>query len=423
MKKLILAFMIASAFSYAGAEPAPLPFTEVPYKRLVSPTVIGSSKTLGMPPMIGFSLPEAIISRPAPNPPPDNGPFVTVEIIKQANAAWLQLKFDNFNLGQASRLTVRSLTDGQKQTFSGESLQAWRGTTAIFNGDTVEVTLEVSPQDSNVFYNVEKIKAGTPLSAEDAVRQKTKRNGTTQSATTEAICGKDDRIPSHDARIGRLVPIGCTGWIIEGGIHLTAGHCIDPDNPDAMGLLQFDVPESNHIGNIQNPAPDKQYRVRPESVVYFFDEKNKGNDWAIFSVEKNTETGKYPIESQGGHVRIAQKSKLSSVKITGYGIDSSPPKANQTQQTDSAKSYKVSVNDKDHVTVEYAVDTNRGNSGAPIIAFSSADNSSDLEEVAIGIHTDGECDKKNSFNTGTAFMQKSLWNAIRNYKDRPKISP
>ena len=58
----------------------------------------------------------------------------------------------------------------------------------------------------------------------------------------DSQCGPtDDRVLSSDPRAARLLPIGCTGWIIDDcqSCFLTAGHC-----SGGSQIVEFNVPLS-----------------------------------------------------------------------------------------------------------------------------------------------------------------------------------
>ncbi len=95
-------------------------------------------------------------------------------------------------------------------------LKEWNNTSAFFNGNAVDVEFYVNPMDEDVFIKIEEVIAGTSPDNGIAI---------------ESICGTtDDRIPSQDPRVGRLLSVdlsgGCTGWLLETGLIVTAGHCI-----------------------------------------------------------------------------------------------------------------------------------------------------------------------------------------------------
>ena len=98
-----------------------------------------------------------------------------------------------------------------------------------------------------------------------------------EGAPQEAICGStDDRTASGDVRAGRIVPIGCTAWLIPGGALLTAGHCIGAFTE----IVEFNVRPSQADGTTVASLVRDQYRVITSSIVST--SSGVGNDWAVF---------------------------------------------------------------------------------------------------------------------------------------------
>ena len=143
-------------------------------------------------------------------------------------------------------LTITDQT-GQSQTFTQEQLEAWEGLTAVFNGSRLTVTLkpgESAPgQPDAIAAHIEQIVIGLPAAATEGVEfaaPPSLRNllggdlgrfippdppqqAGALNGSPETICGAaDNRVASSHPLAGRIMPIGCTGWIIEGGwcLHL-----------------------------------------------------------------------------------------------------------------------------------------------------------------------------------------------------------
>lgn len=255
-----------------------------------------------------------------------------------AEAAWLRLQFSDAYLGDNSYITITSLKDGAEQKLDTKTLWEWQNTSAYFNGEAVEVKLYAGSGDVGVFVKIDEIIVGevpTPL---------------TQCGPT------DDRVPSNDLRAGRLLNIGCTGWIVDNGLHVTAGHC----SGGAANTLQFNVPASNPNGSINHPGPEDQYSVDPASKQSV--NGGVGNDWGVFEVFDNSVTGLQPIDAQGASFTVKQDLGPPTIRITGYGVDSNDPTRSQTQQTHAGPNAASSG-----TTMRYRVDTEGGNSGSPVI--------------------------------------------------------
>jgi hypothetical protein len=273
-------------------------------------------------------------------------------------AAWLQLQFSNVQLGQGGTLTITSAA-GDRQSFSQATLEAWGGLTAIFNGPELRVILTPGPGATEpVVARVGNIIIGLPPAVEGAAEvapqpliqllgadfrrfiPEEARRPRAEGAipgTPEAICGAtDDRVPSNNPRSGRIMPIGCTGWLIDGGALLTAGHCTGA----SMQTVEFNVPASQPDGTPVSPPVQHQYRVAAGSTVT--QNTGTGNDWAIFRVLPNTQTGLLPAVAQGATFQLSNTQNPANVRITGFGVDGPPPNfgdpppqdaTNQTQQT------------------------------------------------------------------------------------------
>jgi len=336
-------------------------------------------------------------------------------------AEWLQLKFGNFQLGIGGKLTI-STAAGQSQTFSQDQLENWKGLTAIFNGS--ELTIALAPSENaadngnEISATIEEIIIGLPgQKVEAAVSSAPKPlrdllgddlnryiphdpPRQPEVRRTESRCGpNDDRVASNHLLTGRIMPIGCTGWIIQGGALLTAGHCIGPSTQ----TIEFNVPASKPDSTTVSPEIRDQYRVIDSSIVHA--DNGTGDDWAIFEVLPNTETGLTPITAQKGAFHLSNTANPSDVRITGFGVDDGS--ANQTQQTHVGALTDHQVGGLNSATLRYSVDTEGGNSGSPVILEGGG-------QVAIGIHTNAGCSAIGGSNAGTSFRNQGLWAAINN---------
>ena len=197
------------------------------------------------------------------------------------------------------------------QTFTQEKLAAWGGETARFNGGEVRIELIRFPGDGRVFYEFSEFMFGVPIG--ESIEE---LNETVDQPEPESICGADDRTPSVDHRIGRLMPVGCTGWTLSNGALLTAGHCVH----SAMRILEFHVPKSLSDGTTQSPPIEHQFRVVQTSIVS--ENRRLGQDWAVFSVLP-ADDGRLPHQIYGGF-EITQHDESESVAVVGYGLDDEP---------------------------------------------------------------------------------------------------
>jgi V8-like Glu-specific endopeptidase len=319
------------------------------------------------------------------------------ETVGVTGVPWLRLHFSDYNLGEQSYIVITSLLDGASQRLDANGLDVWQGSSAYFNGDAVELELHVAPEETGIFVKIEQVTVGEWAEGDGP----------------ETICGStDDRVSSVDSREGRIVPIGCTGWIVSNGAYLTAGHCTGT----RMTTLEFNVPDSLGNGTIQHPGPGDQYPIIASSVVFNDDGAGAiGHDWAVFDCSPNTTTDLTAIQAQGNFFRMSRDVSTAggTVRITGYGLDNMPTGTggswnsdSQTLQTHSGPYNGETYQGTSDSYHSYRADTMGGNSGGPIIR----DNF-----TAIGIHTNGGCTTSGGNNTGTSFENNALENAINTF--------
>ncbi len=309
-------------------------------------------------------------------------------------AAALRLEFDRVLLagfvsdGSGSVLRIRSLFDGAEQRLDARHVEQWQNTSAYFNGD--EVVIEI---------------VAKPGTGENTLRMSVVQ-AQFEPFVDRSICGPtDDRVPSTDNRIARLLPIGCTGWLIDdcNSCFLTAGHCSERDSD--ISVVQFNVPFSDSDGTLNHPPPEDQYAVDVSSRQSN-DGQGVGNDYAYFGVFPNSNTGLTPAEAYGEVFRMAMPPPVDDqdIRITGYGVTGSgvPREWYQTQKTHEGPYFSFSG-----TTLSYQTDTTGGNSGSPVV--------NDETGKAIGIHTHAGCGSS-SGNKGTGINHNGLQNFLANPK-------
>ncbi|WP_378172495.1 T9SS type A sorting domain-containing protein [Aquimarina sp. SS2-1] len=299
---------------------------------------------------------------------------VITEEISEQGATWLRLFFKDVNLGKNSTLTITSKLDGATQTLNSKTIKEWSNSTAYFNGDAVTVTLSKASSDAAVSLSVSELSVGE------------------LDPGIKSICGSsDNRGDSNDDAIGRIVPIGCTGWIIRNGRLVTAGHCL---NGNAQ-VIEFNVPKSNPDRTIVHPGPEDQYPIGNFNTPYQFGVPV--TDWGVFTASANSQTGQTPIQAQGKSFNVVQSSPGNTIRITGYGTDSGID--NQTQQTHTGPLTSFDTN-----FVNYRTDTTGGNSGSPIIDTATGN--------AVGVHAYGGCSGSSGANFGERATIPAFWNAL-----------
>ncbi|MBK8848096.1 MAG: T9SS type A sorting domain-containing protein [Bacteroidetes bacterium] len=328
--------------------------------------------------------------------------------VSETNTANMRLFLSDVNLGANSFIQLISLYDNGTQRLDNKSIEDWYYSSAFFNGDAVEVQLWVAPGDNNVM-----LKVASTFAIEGFLGSPESQCGTT-----------DDRVASSDKKVGRLMPVGCTGWQISNGRFVTAGHCTGN-----MSIMEFNVPSSTSNGTTVAASPSNQYPVVANSIV-FQNTTGTGNDWCTYNVNPNSNTGKLPNEANGVFNAFDQtyfrctKDVLpgtsgSTTRITGFGVDFVPSgtgggpcsgcnASSQTNQT-SAGPFVSETGSTTAVGLNYTVDTEGGNSGSPVIINNTLN--------TVGIHTNAGCVTNNAnpgANAGTSFEEDDLETAVQN---------
>lgn len=104
-----------------------------------------------------------------------------------------------------------------------------------------------------------------------------------------SICGAvDDRIASNDIRVARLIPGGCTAWLVSEDVYLTAGHCQEPTSDSRLHFIGWN-PVNSDPDVSPTAHPQDQYAIDPST----YDEENGGvgADWGVGKLLPNDITG------------------------------------------------------------------------------------------------------------------------------------
>ncbi len=291
--------------------------------------------------------------------------------VRVEGASWLRLWFGPTTLAgdpgaRGAFVRISSLTDGAWQELDAEQLARWQGSSAYFNGDAVRVELLAFAGAAVSRVRIERVTAGEDEPA----------------GSTRSICGStDDRVLSSDPRCARLMPIGCTAWLINDPNRqfLTAGHC----GPASGSVVEFNVPLSTSSGGVVHPPPDQQYPVHVPSIRTNGG-LGVGNDYAYFGCAPNTTTGLTAFQVQQSCFVLAPNAAPAAsgqtLRIAGYGTTSTPISRtwNQVQKVHGGPFTSISG-----TSLNYRVDTTGGNSGSAVEDV--------VRGLAIGIHTHGGC--------------------------------
>lgn len=339
----------------------------------------------------------------------DESQFVVTSktVYTSSPAAWFQLRFDEINLGKNSYFTITSAADGEMQKFNAKSLAIWNNNSALFNGGQVTIQLHVAPNEKEIGFHIYKLVVADDLSYGIP-------------PLPESQCGpNDDRTALNDQAIGRMMPLGCTGWLITNGAYLSAGHCCA--NTATLNIVEFNVPASLSNGTTVASAVVDQYPV--DDASYVFQNAGIGDDWCAFNIGVNSNSGKTAFDtydSKGFNndnkfFRVTKDNLPVTTRITGYGVDQVPVGSggarnaqNQTGQTHTGPFVSETTTSATKISLQYTVDTEGGNSGSPV-AISGTRNTS-------GIHTHAGCNTSASpgANNGTSFEADDTETGIAN---------
>ncbi|MFM9996113.1 MAG: hypothetical protein ACKVU4_09965 [Phycisphaerales bacterium] len=370
---------------------------------LVAAAVLGacaSGASAQTAPVLSERAAVAIDSGPvANNAPAGAAALVWSGMVHVPRAPWLRLKFDQVALagqvgaGNGAYLLLTSMQDGGQQPMNARAIGEWSHTSAYFNGDAVLVELYAYPGTGPSRVVMSEVTAGVAG----------------MGPQIETICGPtDDRVLSSDPRNARLMPIGCTAWLIDLGNcanrFLTAGHCISTTTTNAV--VQFNVPLSSASGTPINPAPQDQYPVI-QSSIQSNNGLGVGLDGAQFFSAVNSVSNQAPRFVQNAAYTVASAAPQPSsqvTRVTGYGVTSAPitPTWSQVQKTHTG----AFVSRNPPTALQYTVDTTGGNSGSPVILESTGE--------AIGIHTHGGCTSTGGSNSGTAIDYPTVQGYLAN---------
>jgi len=337
---------------------------------------------------------------------PADAALVAEHVVAEPGVAWTQIHFDDYDLGRRSFLILTSLLDGDQQRLDAKSLPKWNDASGYFHGDSVRVQLYAAPGDEGVFASVGGLIVREP------------NNGFVPFSLCD---GDDDRVPTTDARVGRIAfsttSAGrfCTAWLVSNGAVLTAGHCLDGGSGDGVldvgagAVVEFNVPSSTSGGTPVPADLDDQYPIDLNSVDWSSEGVSGGNtigdDWAVFELDANANTG-LRAHVANGFFRMSRSTPSidATIRISGYGDDSTPSaERHRTLQTDVGP-YKGESSTTNGIRHTYRADTENSNSGSPVIWNTPG--------VTIGIHTNAGCGDSGGANQGTSFENDDLENQI-----------
>lgn len=296
--------------------------------------------------------------------------------IRVPGAPSLRVFFEQLALGPGAWVDVTGTEDGWTHRITADEAAKWRDSSAFFNGEALVLELFLGPGGGGGF-TTGHLLVGVPIMHLDT------------------ICGPtDDRVPSLDSRVARLLngtgTAACTGWLVSSDdCAFTAGHCA----PTYTATAEFNTPPSTVTGALQHPPPQDQYPVDPQTVTG--SSGGVGNDWAVMKLLPNN-LGQSATSNQGWFTleTTSVPGVSSTVRVTGYGTTLAGT-TNQIQQTHSGPLVGTLA-----TSLQYQVDTTGGNSGSPVIDVTTG--------KAVGIHTHGGCHAGGGSNSGTSLLNPAL---------------
>jgi hypothetical protein len=259
------------------------------------------------------------------------------EVLHIDGAAWLRVYFGDVELGSGSLLRLTAPADGEVQELDSAGLALWSNSSAYFNGDTVLVEIVAAPGTVNRLVIDQLAWEGGGVFAGDC-----------------GFCGADERAPSDEVFVSRLLPAGCTANIYNTDSCATsAGHCIG-----GQMVIQFHVPPSSPTCALNHPPVAEQFPV----TQFSFTNGGIGNDWAALRIGENNLDEK-PFERYGEFRPIATTPPQAGQPLTvwGYGVDANCVD-NQVQQTSSGVLDSVQS-----TSFRHTVDVTFGNSGSGVM--------------------------------------------------------
>ena len=335
-------------------------------------------------------------------------------------ALGFRIIFGDFNLGLHSYIVAFSNKDGAHQTLDDVSIRQWGNGTAFFNGETVTIELYVDARDSDVFFEITETQLSplVPSYTSDhtmRVMSDDCPSSDLHKYVLESNCQDDRNLSTHPAAgrtlndwSGVIVP-NCTAWVTSSGALVSAGHCRYNSGVLRMVGVEFNSPVSTPDGVPQHPHPDHQYAVDQSSVIDSGPYSVSGNDWMVFKVHPNSNTGLLPAQAQESFYRISRNITLHEndlVTVIGHGVTEQLNELYKAQK-DRTKPFisKSSV----FPTFRVLTTVSGGDSGGPIIDESSG--------LVIGITTHGtgsDLDVLLCPATGQRFDHAPLASALNN---------
>jgi hypothetical protein len=324
------------------------------------------------------------------------------EVVQVPGAAWLRLNLDGSVLGanefaSGAYLRLTSLADNAVQTLNAIQLEQWGRNSAYFNGDAVQIELNMPP-GSGPCRVVATQASFAPAPVEPA-----------DDIFPHTYCGTlDNRQLSDDGRVARIIlASGAVGtvFMIDDPNHtfLTSGNVAAAINDDAV--IEFHAPLTYPDGvTLNHPPPEDQYVADLSSIQRISGAAGSGNNWGYFGALPNSTTSLTPFQAEGAFFSLADLIPPPDGRmVRTYGNGTTQPPIFRTwsfvQKTEVAE-YVGPLG----TSVRFRADLTSGDSGAAILDETTGQ--------AIAIATDDGCTASGGFNAGTAVTNQNLRDAI-----------
>ena len=319
----------------------------------------------------------------APNPcvdlgiDPSEGTLVCCfTLVDPLQLDWLRVRFTQLTLDGDSFVILRSVNDPENyQRLDAVSAAQWQHRSAFLRGPEVQVQVyavngAAAHAEAEVYLPQAELTSLTRDHCDQDDRQ---------------LCADPDDDTCAQRAVARLVGQGpCTAWLIGSGDLVSAGHCFNN-----LEILEFQVPATNaYTGHMNHPHPDHQYAFDPAGIERV-PKWEIGDDWMIFRVYPNPNTGLMPLEAQQTFFRVSDqgeqlKGMSNELFNSGFGTTQGQP-SGQRQRHKAMQTAEGDLVDIVGTTVAHRIDTESGSSGSPLYERIGE------TQVSIAIHTNGGC--------------------------------
>lgn len=373
-------------------------------------------------------------------------------IIHEEEAQWLRLYFDNYELGDNSYLMIRAEQDESWQKLDSESLSHGQGSSAYFNGGSVNVELYIHPDEKRqIYFELTELKIGKStnenMNNENSGLESLFSDNIDECTVGENDSTCDNRTFSDRKAVGRIDG-ACTGFISSHGAIITAAHCVKDGDPwvttdgHFREMIHFNVPNSNYPPDFDFDNPDHgdqfphanhQYYLDSTKVEFFKGFLTLQKDWAVHSAHPNSNTGKTPIQAQQSFYRLVKDDQVNlnpstELNTVGYGVDDTPSGPNRFYGSvhclnDRHKSQQIAQGNYSHESGDYGlrhdIVTAAGESGGPL-------EHNDYQNLALGVQSTGYSSPSDTLyvlcESGThRFTKPDFSGAIDDYRDEQAV--